>query len=85
MMKPKVTDKEAAERIKKMKPFAILRGAKLEVFDLGLDGIQITISEPGNPESCMAVRLKMGEISSLATWIMGYSDKVLRAAKNGKS
>lgn len=83
MTKPKVTDKEAAER-SKMVSYEVVHGAKIAVFDLGEIGIQITITNPNQEEDFISIQIPPEDVGRLTSWLRVYLAKV-KGQRNGKS
>lgn len=72
-----------AEEARKMHNFTVVRGAKLEVMDLGRTGVQIRISNPNQPEDCVTIQLTAMLAYAFSSWMQIYTAKH-RGSADGK-
>lgn len=81
MSKEKITDKEAAERIKNAKPiepFIVCHGTKFQVNDSEENGILVQISDPNNIDDSIAILIPPNEVKLFREWLLDYRRKLIR-------
>lgn len=64
-----------AEEGRKMHNFTVVRGAKLELTDVGSNGVLIEISNPNDIDDCIAILIEPTDANIMTFWLQIYTAK----------
>jgi len=75
--------RQLAETGRKMHHFTVVRGAKLELNDVGVNGVLVQVSNPHDVDDCVSILLQPTDANMLTSWLQIYTGKH-RGPANGK-
>jgi len=67
--------RQLAEAGRKMHNFTVVRGAKLELNDVGINGVLVQVSNPTDIDDCVSILLELTDANLLTSWLQIYTAK----------